>query len=69
MIYASVQNGVILDFHETEAQARDRVNEEIKKDWFQIIVQKSIRKLLKKSGGFALHRYHIFKIEEAEEIK
>lgn len=69
MIFASVQNGVILDLHETEQEARDRVNEEIKRDWLQIILKKKIRKLLKTSADVALHRYQILKITEVVEIK
>lgn len=69
MIFASVQNGVILDFHEDYDSAFSRVKEEISRDWLQIILQKKIRKLLKKSGDVALHTYSVLKIEEATEIK
>lgn len=68
-LYAAVQNGVILDIFESEKEATVRVDEEIRKDWLSIIVKKSLRKLLKKNGNVALHRYSILVIDEVKEIK
>lgn len=68
-LYAAVQNGVILDIFESEKEATVRVDDEIRKDWLSIIVKKSLRKLLKKNGNVALHRYSILVIDEVKEIK
>lgn len=68
-LYAAVQNGVILSIHESEEEARTRVNEEIKKDWLSILLKRKLRKLLRKSGNIALHTYTILTIAEVKEIK
>lgn len=69
MVYAAVQNGVILDILDTEEAAEQRVREEIKKDWLSILMKRSMRKLLKRSGDVALHRYSVLKISEVKDIK
>lgn len=69
MVFASVQNGVILDFHDTFEAAEDRVRDEIKRDWLSIMMKRSLRKLLRKSGDVALHRYSVIAIDEVKEIK
>lgn len=69
MLYASVQNGIVLDFHDSYEAAEDRVKDEIKRDWLSIIIRKKLRKLLKKSGEVSLHHYFVYKIEEVKEIK
>lgn len=68
-LYAAVQNGIILSIHESEEEARTRVNEEIKKDWLSILLKRKLRKLLRKSGNIALHTYTILTISEVKEIK
>lgn len=67
--YAVVQNGVILSSHDSFEEAEIRIKEEIKKDYLSIIFKRKLRKLFKKSGNVALHRYAILKIEEAKEYK
>ena len=69
MVFASVQNGVILDFHDTLEAAEDRVRDEIKRDWLSIMMKRSLRKLLNKSGDVALHKYSVIVIDEVKEIK
>lgn len=69
LVYAAVQNGVILDVFPTKEEAVARANEEIKKDWVQIICKKALRKLLTKSGDVALHKYSVIAIVNQEEIK
>lgn len=68
-VFAAVQNGVILDVFPTKEEAVARANEEIKKDWVQIICKKAVRKLLKKTGDVALHKYSVILIAGEEEIK
>lgn len=67
--YAVVQNGVILSSHDNFEDAETRIKEEIKRDYLSIIFKRKLRKLFKKSGNVALHRYAILKIEEAKEYK
>lgn len=69
MIYAAVQNGIVLDVFDTYDEAKDRVNEEIQRDHLSILFKRKLRKLLKKSGNVALHQYSIFKIEEVVDVK
>lgn len=67
-IYASVQNGVILDVFPTFEEAKAKVNEEIRRDWIDIMLKKKLRKLLKKKDNFSLHKYQVFTIEAIEEV-
>lgn len=69
MIFAAVQNGVVLDVFDTYDEAYDRVKEEIERDRLSILFKRKLRKLLKRSGNVALHQYSIFKITEAVDIK
>ena len=68
-VYAACQNGVILHIYDSYEQARDRVNEEVRKDWLSIMLKRKLRKLLRNSGDVALHRYTVLTITEVKEIK
>lgn len=67
--FAAVQNGVILDTFDTKEEAHQRVQEELQRDWFSILMKRKLRKLLRKTGNVALHKYHVITISEVEEIK
>lgn len=67
-IFAAVQNGVILDVFDNYDEAKVRINEEIRKDWLDILLKKKLRKVLKKNGSVSLHRYQVYIIESVEEV-
>lgn len=69
MVFAAVQNGVILDTFDSFDEAKDFIDEEIKKDFLSIMFKKKLRKLFKKNGNVALHSYSVLKIQEVYEIK
>lgn len=69
MVFAAVQNGVILDVFDSEEKALDRVREEIERDRLSILFKRKLRKLLKKSGNVALHTYSVMIVSEVKEIK
>lgn len=66
--FAAVQNGVILELHDTKDAAIERVRAEIKRDWLSIMTRKKLRKLLKKKDNVALHCYHVLQIVNIEEV-
>lgn len=68
-MFAAVQNGVILDVFDLKEDAEIRIAEEQKKDFLTIMFKRKLRKLFKKSGNVALHRYQIIKIAEVIDIK
>lgn len=68
-VFAAVQNGIILETFDTEAEALECVEAEKQKDFFSIIFKKKLRKLFKKSGNVALHHYAVMKITEVKDIK
>lgn len=69
IVYAAVQNGVILDVFDSRDEAVDCVNEEIKKDFLTIMFKRKLRKLFRKSGNIALHQYSVMKVVEVSDIK
>lgn len=69
LVYAAVQNGVILDVFSDIDSARARCQEEIKRDFISIIFRRKLRKLFKKTGDVALHRYSVITIVSSEDIK
>lgn len=69
MVYAAVQNGIILDTFDSFDEAKEYIDEEIKKDFLSIMFKRRLRKLFKKSGNVALHSYSILTIKEVFEVK
>lgn len=69
MVYAAVQNGVILGTFDSEEEARALIEEEIKRDFISIMFKRKLRKLFRKSGNVALHNYCIMTITEVNEVK
>lgn len=69
MVFAAVQNGVILDTFDSEEEARALIDEEIKRDFISIMFKRKLRKLFKKSGNVALHSYCVMTVTEVNEVK
>lgn len=69
MVYAAVQNGIILDTFDSFEEAKDYIDDEIKKDFLSIMFKRRLRKLFKKNGNVALHSYSILTIKEVFEVK
>lgn len=68
-VFAAVQNGVILDIFDNYDAAENRIKEEQQRDFLSIVFRRKLRKLFKKSGNVALHRYNVIGIHYMEEIK
>lgn len=68
-VYAACQDGVILDVYSTKDEALSRIKEEINRDFVSIITRRALRRIFKKTGNIALHRYNILHIVSSEEIK
>lgn len=69
MVYAAVQNGIILDTFDSFDEAKEYIDEEIKKDFLSIMFKKKLRKLFKRTGNCSLHSYSILTIKEVYEVK
>lgn len=67
-VYLAVQNGVILGTFSSYDEAYARCREEQQRDFLSIVIRRKLRKLFKKSGNVALHRYVVLTVSSSKEV-